>query len=163
MEEVKLLLYHGSNQIAEKPILIKRNRLLDFGFGFYATSNEEQAINFARKVDLRRGGKPIVNVYGFPLEKKETLSIKEYPEPNGDWLDFIAMNRNGAAFKTPYDLIIGPVANDDVYRTVSLYLSGFLSKESALEALKVKKPFNQYVFVSNKALETIEFLKASEV
>ena len=49
-----MILYHGSNMTVEKPRLIKRNRYLDFGFGFYTTTNRDQAVNFAQKVTERR-------------------------------------------------------------------------------------------------------------
>ena len=34
-----MILYHGSNVIVEHPKLVKQNRFLDFGFGFYTTTN----------------------------------------------------------------------------------------------------------------------------
>ena len=54
-------------------------------------------------------------------------------------------------------------SNDDVYRTLQVYASGLLSKEQALEALKVKKLFNQYVFATDKAFSLLKFIKAEEV
>lgn len=44
-----MILYHGSNMIVEEPKLIEQNRFLDFGFGFYTTTNKAQAENFAKK------------------------------------------------------------------------------------------------------------------
>ena len=44
-----MILYHGSNVAVESPALIKQNRYLDFGFGFYTTTNMEQAKDFAVK------------------------------------------------------------------------------------------------------------------
>ena len=44
-----MLVYHGSNVTVEKPRLITPNRALDFGNGFYTTTNLEQAISFAQK------------------------------------------------------------------------------------------------------------------
>ena len=35
-----MILYHGSNVIVEKPILVEQNRFLDFGYGFYTTTNK---------------------------------------------------------------------------------------------------------------------------
>ena len=49
-----MILYHGSNVIVDQPKLIRQNRYLDFGFGFYTTTNREQAVNFAQKVTDRR-------------------------------------------------------------------------------------------------------------
>ena len=66
-----MLLYHGSNMTVAIPKLIKQNRFLDFGFGFYTTTNKEQAIGFAKKVYQRRKvGDCIVNIY----EIKESLN-----------------------------------------------------------------------------------------
>ena len=50
---------------------------LDFGAGFYLTTNEEQAVRFSDIVFRRRGnGTPIVSIYEFDMESAEkTLSI----------------------------------------------------------------------------------------
>ena len=53
-----------SNMTVEKPRLIKQNRYLDFGFGFYTTTNRDQAVNFAQKVtERRKTGKATLNIY----------------------------------------------------------------------------------------------------
>ena len=62
-----------------------------------------------------------------------------------------------------YDLIIGAVANDDVYRTLQVYGAGILTKEQAIEALKIKKLFNQYVFASEQSLKLLKFIESVEV
>ena len=49
-----MILYHGSTVPVAQPQLIKQNRSLDFGFGFYTTTNRNQAVNFAQKVTHRR-------------------------------------------------------------------------------------------------------------
>ena len=159
-----MILYHGSNVVVEQPKLIEQNRFLDFGYGFYTTTNKEQAENFAQKVIVRRGGKPIVNVYELD-ENTQTnlLKIKRFSAPNEEWLDFVSAHRNGTYDGEQYDLIIGAVANDDVYRTLQVYSTGLLTKEQALEALKIKKLFNQYVFATKEALELLKFVEAREV
>ena len=40
-------LYHGSTDIVEKPQIIVSDKFLDFGFGFYTTTNKEQALRWA--------------------------------------------------------------------------------------------------------------------
>lgn len=60
-------------------------------------------------------------------------------------------------------MIIGAVANDDVYRTLQVYSAGLLTKEQALEMLKIKKLFNQYVFATQEALQFLKFIEAREV
>ena len=159
----KMLLYHGSNLQVDKPRLIQQNRFLDFGNGFYTTTNFEQAQNFAKKVSFRRGGKAIVNVYEISDKLSENLKIKEFSSPNEEWLDFVSAHRNGIYNGENYDLIIGAVANDDVYRTLQVYSTGLLTKEQALEALKIKKLYNQYVFASEKAIKSLKFIESIEV
>ena len=127
-----MILYHGSNMIVDKPRLIEQNRYLDFGFGFYTTTNEAQAENFAKKVVVRRGGKPIVNVYEIDNNiMVADLKIRHFLSPDEEWLDFVSANRSGTYSGDQYDLIIGAVANDDVYRTLQVYSSGLLTKEQA--------------------------------
>lgn len=157
-------LYHGSNQIVQKPALIVQNHTLDFGYGFYTTLNETQAQSFAQKVCTRRKtGKPIVNVYELGETALSECSLLEFKSPNGQWLDFVCENRNGTYNGKNYDLVRGPVANDDVYRTVTLYLSGVISRSATLDALKVRKLYNQIVFTSEKALAYLSFKSSYEV
>ena len=157
-----MILFHGSNTIVKEPRIIDSDRYLDFGPGFYTTTNKDQAINFAQKVAQRKGGKPIVNIYEFNESFIKELKIKEFDGPNEEWLDFVSMNRNGSYNGEKYDIIIGAVADDDVYRTLQVYSSGLLTKEQALEALKIKKLYNQYVFVTQSALKALVFIYVEE-
>jgi hypothetical protein len=49
-----------------------------------------------------------------------------FDSPNEAWLDFVAANRQGSYQGKEYDLIYGAVANDDVYRTITMYMTGLL-------------------------------------
>ncbi len=159
-----MILYHGSNMIVEKPRLIEQNRFLDFGYGFYTTTNKSQAENFARKVVVRRNGTPTVNVYEIDDNiGSEILKIKRFDTPDEEWLDFVSAHRNGTYEGEQFDLIIGAVANDDVYRTLQVYSTGLLTKEQALETLKIKKLFDQYVFATNEAIALLKFVKSEVV
>ncbi len=110
-----MILYHGSNVIVEQPKLIRQNPL-DFGFGFYTTTNRDQAVNFAQKVtDLRKTGAATLNIYSV----EEAVAFKEcsllrFDSPDEAWLDFVAENRQGTYQGKQHDLIYGAVAKDDV-------------------------------------------------
>ena len=158
-----MILYHGSNVVVKTPRLIEQNRFLDFGNGFYTTTNKEQAKNFAKKVVARKGGKAIVNIYEIDENISNNLKVRRFNEPNDEWLDFVAENRSGIYSKDKYDIIIGAVANDDVYKTLQLYLNGVLTKQQALDTLKIKKLFNQYTFATEKALLSLKFTNFEEV
>ena len=73
-------------------------------------------------------------------------------------MDFVSENRSGSYEGESYDFIFGPVADDDVYTTFTLYNAGVLSKEQTIEALKVKKLYNQLVITSEKALGYLKFI-----
>lgn len=152
-------LYHGSNQIVKNPLLVPQNRTLDFGQGFYTTTNEAQSKEFAKKVATRRGGNPIINVYKIDEKLLSGFKVLHFTNPTEQWLDFVCNNRSGDLINSQYDVIIGPVANDDVYRTVGLYMSGILSKQQTIEALKIKQLYDQYTFASEKSLSLLSFVK----
>jgi len=77
-------------------------------------------------------------------------------------LDFVSANRNRTYHGNSYELIYGPVANDDVFVTFALYAAGELSKEETLIRLKIKRLFNQLVFSSERALSFLKFIGVLE-
>ena len=155
-----MILYHGSNVVVSSPKLIQQNRFLDFGFGFYTTTNKEQAIAFADKVYKRRKkGSRIVNIYEVDEQKAfAECSVLRFDSPDEAWLDFVSDNRSGNYEGEAFDFVYGPVANDDVYTTFTLYSAGILTKEQTLETLKIKKLYNQLVLSSEKALSYLKFV-----
>ena len=154
-----MILYHGSNVIVDQPKLIRQNRYLDFGFGFYTTTNREQAVNFAQKVtDRRKMGEATLNIYSVnEAVAFQECKVLQFDSPDEAWLDFVAANRQGTYQGEKYDLIYGAVANDDVYRTIALYMTGVLDKEQTLSSLKIRKLFNQLVFATEKSLQYLTF------
>jgi len=114
-----MILYHGSNLIIEKPNIGLSRKNLDFGSGFYTTANKEQAAAFAQKVMIRKEQKSqFVSVYNFDEDAAESvLDILRFPEAGKLWLEFVHQNRRGIYVGKTHDLVIGPVANDDVFAT----------------------------------------------
>jgi len=157
-------IFHGTNVVIKQPKIINRFKTLDFGEGFYTTENEDQAKDFAVKVYERREPKlsPVVNCYEFN-ETFDSFSVLEFDVPNEGWLDFVIARRKGLALEINYDLIIGPVANDDVFGTIILYEAGQLDKESAIKRFKVKKLYNQVVFCNESVLKNLVFVKSYNV
>lgn len=159
-----MTIYHGSNVEVKEPKILKPNRGLDFGEGFYTTTNIDQAIAFARRVTRNRGiGAATVSVY--ELDESAAFPLCQVVKFDGvcdEWLDFVCDNRDGVYLGPRYDFAFGPVANDDVYRTLYLYRAGEIDREETFKRLKVKALFNQLVFASPLALSFIRF-KGSEV
>ena len=160
----KMKVFHGTNIVIEQPKIINRFKTLDFGEGFYTTENENQAKDFAVKVCERREPKlfPVVNCYEFD-ENFDKFSVLKFDAPNEEWLDFVVARRKGITLKEKYDLIIGPVANDDVFGTIILYEAGQLDKESAIKKFKVKELYNQVVFCNELVLKDLVFVKSYSV
>ena len=136
-----MILFHGSDRKVEKPHLDLSRKSLDFGSGFYATVNKNQAVDFARKVAIRKGQRSqVVSVYDFnEAAAEQVLDILRFPDPDVVWLDFVHQNRHGRYTGKIHDLVIGSVANDDVYATLIVYEQGILNIEQTIESLKIKK------------------------
>lgn len=151
-------LYHGSNAEVRNPQIIKSNRALDFGKGFYLTSDLEQAITWARNTTKRRKtGVPTVSV--FEYNEDNDLKILIYKEANIEWLKFVSSNRRNEFIDNEYDIIIGPVANDNTMPVINLYFSGVYDEEEALRRLLPQKLKDQVVFKSDKSLKFLEFVE----
>jgi hypothetical protein len=157
-----MMLYHGSNVIVKKPKLISSLRTLDFGPGFYTTTNREQAMDFSDKVMIRtKANTQYVSIYNLDFGKAvNELEILRFDLPDEAWLDFVLENRKGSYAGKLYDAITGPVANDDVYTTLQLYERNILNKNQALDALKIKKLYMQFTFTTEKALGFLDFISA---
>jgi len=155
-----MLLYHGSNVAVEEPRLIEQMRGLDFGAGFYLTSNELQAARFSYLVvNRRKVGIPTISVYEYDdVAAKETLDIAIFHEVNAEWLEFIRDNRLKVYAGKQYDVIFGPVADDRVFPTIQALVIGQFTIEAALIALKPFNLFNQYCFATEEALALLKFI-----
>ncbi|MDR1731624.1 MAG: DUF3990 domain-containing protein [Synergistaceae bacterium] len=161
--------FHGSNVFVKEPRLLVPNRTLDFGPGFYTTTNQKQAEDFARKVYEREltgkaGDGRFVSVYNVEYEHmKKELAVLRFEAPDAVWFDFVLANRRGVYEGPRVDVIYGPVANDTVYRCLVGYQAGLYSKEETIERLKVRKLYDQMVFATEKALSYLRFESFLEV
>lgn len=158
-------LYHGSNVAVKSPRLISQTRGLDFGAGFYLTTNETQAVHFSEIVVKRRkSGKATVSVFEFDMKIAEkTLAIRRFDKANAEWLHFVTDNRLKAYMGEIYDIVIGAVANDTVMPTIQAFLSGFISEEATLITLKTSRIADQLCMKSEKALSMLEFVNSYEL
>lgn len=144
----KMTVYHGGYMPVEQPeIRIGRNTK-DFGPGFYCTVIKEQAIRWARRYDTK-----IVSVYGVRLDTR--LNIKEFATMSEEWLDFIVACRSGVPH--PYDIVIGAMADDQIYSYVSDFIDGSITREQFWVLAKFKYPTHQINFCTEAALKCLEF------
>lgn len=150
----KQVIYHGSYCRIEEPEIQKGKYTKDFGVGFYCTILEEQAKKWAKKYNT-----PIINIYEYNEDKN--LKIKEFTVMTEEWLDFIINCRNGKSHN--YDIVIGAMADDQVYNYITDLMSGQITREAFWELAKFKHPTHQIAFCTEKALKTIKFINALRV
>ncbi len=158
--------YHGSTLTVESPCLQPLTRRLDFGPGFYTTSDLAQARRWAC-IKKRRllAGIAVVSVYDVSdVFGAENMRIKHFRDADAEWLDFVMAHRMGDVISADaYDVIRGPVANDTLYETLSLYERGILTHAETVVRLRTHKLADQIVFVTDKAMSLLRFLEKEEV
>ena len=158
-----MIVYHGTVEKIENPDVKHSKRYLDFGKGFYLTSFEQQAKKWALRKALRQEKKAFVNVYELKDDLKK-YRVLSFEKENEKWLDFVCACRRGEELNQEYDIIIGSVANDDVFKTVDMYFRGLWDKEKVLNELRYYKMNDQICIVNKKTLdEVLEFKKSYEV
>ena len=158
-----MIVYHGSSEKIEKPDVKFSKKYLDFGRGFYLTSFENQAKKWAIRKGMRQNKPGIVNIYEMKDNWKD-YKVLSFEEENEKWLDFVCACRKGETLNKDYDIIVGSVANDDVFKTVDMYFRGLWDKEKVLEELRYYKMNDQICIVKQDVLEQIlEFKDSYEV
>jgi len=154
-----MMLYHGSNSVIDKIDLSRGRKYKDFGQGFYTTHLREQAVAWSKQVADRFGGKPVVNEYEFDLDAAiaDGLNVKIFDRPNQEWAEFVIANRkkDGDEFRHDYDIVIGPVADDDIARIFGLYDMNIIDLAAVVVGLTYKKLNSQYFFGTERSLKYI--------
>ena len=163
-----MIVYHGSTVAVKKPEIRTGDTFLDFGRGFYTTTSEHQAERWA-KIKMRREGKDVgyVSTYEFEYDMAQKESeIYVFSQADMEWLQFVVRNRSGVVDDeefAKYDMHIGPVADDNVYRTIRLFETGVLEAEETLKRLKTEVLQDQWTFHTDKALSFIKFVGSKEI
>lgn len=157
-ESKELLLYHGTTADFEQVSLHKSHNRRDFGIGFYTTILEKQAKEWAYRLSLREKKRQYY-VYQYIFKESDNLQVKRFNALDKEWLEFIKENRSKGGLQHSYDVVIGPVADDNTMETVQLYLTGILTVNEAVERLKYNKVNNQVSFHTEKALRSLQFIR----
>ena len=153
-----MILYHGSNVEVKEPILLKVQRELDFGKGFYTTSDMEQAARWAWRTAKRRGeSNAFVTVYEVKDDELKNIRLLSFDSPNVEWLNLVVKNRKGEYIAGDWDIISGPVADDQTAQVIDLYLEGAYDEEEAIRRFLTQRLKDQYAFKTNEALKLLIF------
>lgn len=147
-------LYHGSTVAVPHPQLLPSKYTKDFGPGFYCTSIQTQAQRWATR---RTNG--VVTTYTYNINT--ALKILTFKSLSEDWLDFIVNCRTGIPHD--FDIVEGPMADDEIFFTVQTYLRGEISREAFWAMAKFRYTTHQISFHTKSALSTIKYLGHQEV
>lgn len=153
-----MILYHGSNCEIEKIDLAMCRPFKDFGQAFYLTTILVQAREMAKRVADRFGGTPCINAYDFDDQDLSRLKVKLFNQPDREWAEFVMENRrrNKVHPADEFDLIIGPVANDDIATLFRTYEIGVITLDELVHGMKSRKLNNQYAFRSERAIGLLQ-------
>ena len=160
-------LYHGSNTDIKEINLAMCRPYKDFGQGFYLTVMKEQAEKMANRTARIYGGFPVLNVYEIDDDfmQMKGLNIRNFgTETSAEWARFVRNNRSKkfADFSNPecnfdnkYDIVIGPIADDDMVLLFRQYENGMITFENMLSGMVYKGTTNQYSFHTQKAVSLL--------
>lgn len=149
-----MIVYHGSSEEVRQPDTLHSYRALDFGKGFYVTTVREQAERWARRKADLFGGTPVVSRYRM-CDDLSQFRVKRFPVDLMEWIEFVCDCRDGKPTYQQYDIIIGKVANDKVFRVVDMYHSGIWDKERALQEIRAYPNYDQIAFITQSAIDAL--------
>lgn len=144
-----MTVFHGGCQAVEKPEIRRTDRYtMDFGTGFYCSVIREQAQRRARRY-------PAKTVSIYDVRFHDGLRIFEFRTMTDEWLDFIAECRSGK--KHDYDIVIGPMVDDQNFSCVSDYLDGSVTKEQFRILARFRYPTHQIAFCTDDSLKCLTY------
>ncbi len=152
-----MILYHGSNVEVREPVLTRSRAALDFGAGFYTTTDFDQAGKWAVRVSKWRGGEPTITAFETRSESWSRLSILRFDSANKDWLKYVVRSRTLRAVESQHDVVAGPVADDRTVNVINLYLEGTITENMALELLLPMRFTDQWVMKTYAAIEALDY------
>lgn len=171
----KIIVYHGSSKIIEKPILGTGNPNNDYGLGFYCTENEELAKEWACSSE----SDGYANKYSLDLTDLSVLSLTNGEYNILNWLFVLLENRqfrisgdiatqakeyifdNFAIDYKKYDVIKGYRADDAYFSFANAFLNNTISISQLEKAMVLGKLGEQVVAISQKAFDAFEFIEAT--
>lgn len=166
-------LYHGSTTIVEKPIFGFGKTYNDYGKGFYCARDVE----LAKEWGSNEGVDGFVNKYTLDQKGLKVLNLLDPQYHILNWLAILVDNRIVRLYSPiekqgkeyllkhflpdykQYDVIIGYRADDSYFSFVRNFLSNNISLNQLSYAMRLGKLGEQYVLISEKAFNQIQFVE----
>lgn len=165
-------LYHGSENIIQKPLYGYGKRYNDYGLGFYCTECLDMAKEWGAGLD--RDG--YANCYELECDGLEILNLNEEQYCILHWLAILLQNRefdipsplaleakeylikNFSINYENHDVIIGYRADDSYFSFAQDFINGTISYRQLNRAMHLGKLGQQFVLKSRKAFEGIRYV-----
>ena len=144
-------LFHTSNMEIREPDVVRGRKNADFGQGFYLTPDLDFACRWASR-------DAIVNEYEFD---ESGLLIHRFARDE-DWFRYIFENRR-AKDSLAVDVVVGPIANDTIFETFGVIISGFLKPEDAMKLLMIGPEFTQIAIKTEKAVRQLHWIRSEKI
>ena len=173
----KLILYHGSRQMIEKPIFGYGNVHNDYGLGFYCTESPELACEWACTAEY--GG--FANSYELDTTGLSILRLTNGEYHILNWLAVLLENRTfrvrediaqrakdylleyfSVDYKS-YDVVTGYRADDSYFSFATAFLNNTISLKQLEKAMLLGKLGEQIVPRTEKAFAALRFRDAEAV
>ena len=168
-----MILYHGSYSYFEKIDVTKGRQFKDFGQGFYTTKIESQAQQWARNMSARFGSASgYVSIYNCNEKLFNGLKYLKFDGPTEEWAYFIMNNRNteftdyeGSInnHKNQFDIVEGPVANDNIAVVLDQFMMNMKSGTALVEALEYRNLNHQISFHTGEGISLLNKVEHYEV
>lgn len=162
----EVLLFHGAKTYIDGKVRLDCNKKInDFGNGFYCGESLEQSAMFV-------AGKKESSLY-FVKFKLGNLKCKQF-KVDREWMLTVAYFRGKlkgyedskiykhiAKILDGVDYVIAPIANNRMFEIIDSFIEGEITDVQCQHCLSATDLGNQYVFISEKALQQVELLEHS--
>lgn len=168
-------LYHGSENIIQKPLYNCGKTDNDYGRGFYCTKEIELAKEWACQKD--KDG--FVNSYSLDTSKLNILYLNSKKYSVLHWLSILVQNRevddlenmeaveflkkNFSIDTSKYDLIIGYRADDSYFTFARDFINDAITIQSLTKAMRLGKLGLQVMVKSEEAFNRLQFIGSEQV
>ena len=168
----KLIIYHGSKDIIEKPYYHGGKAENDYGFGFYCTESLELAKEWSCSNNENNG---FANKYSIDLSGLKILDLTDKRYSILNWIAILLKFRtfdlsNDISVQAKeyllknfyidvnnYDIVIGYRADDSYFSFAESFVQNGLSLRGLNQALRLGKLGEQTVLISERAFENLKF------
>lgn len=173
----KLVIYHGSKDIIEKPVYHGGKPENDYGFGFYCTESLELAKEWSCSSSENNG---YANEYYIETDGLKILDLTEKKYTILHWMAILLKHRtfdltneiskeakeylikNFYINVEKYDIIIGYRADDSYFSFARDFVNNTISVRQLSKAMELGQLGKQVVIISKDAFNKLQFV-GSEV